>query len=169
MTQALTRKNRQSKIVPSRPRASDSPPLDKGAAIALLNGILEHELAGALQFTHCSLVVFGEQRRSLVHWLRDQADEALRHARKAGELVTHLGELPSLGIAAIPDTHELETPAMLARLLEHEETVVDLYRQLLAVAKDRSVLLEEFARSMVQTEELHAGEIVKMLRTPGGH
>ena len=29
------------------------------------------------------------------------------------------------------------------------------------------MVLEEYARQMVQTEELHAGEVDKMLRQPG--
>jgi bacterioferritin len=31
----------------------------------------------------------------------------------------------------------------------------------------KSVMLEEYARQMVQAEELHAGEVDKMLRQPG--
>jgi bacterioferritin len=31
----------------------------------------------------------------------------------------------------------------------------------------RSVMLEEYARQMVYAEELHAGEVDKMLRKPG--
>ena len=32
---------------------------------------------------------------------------------------------------------------------------------------DRSVLLEEYARRMIAEEELHIGEVNKMLRKPG--
>jgi bacterioferritin len=31
----------------------------------------------------------------------------------------------------------------------------------------KSVMLEEYARQMVQAEELHAGDVDKMLRQPG--
>jgi bacterioferritin len=33
--------------------------------------------------------------------------------------------------------------------------------------KDRSVVLEEFARQMIFAEESHLGEVDKMLRKPG--
>ena len=42
-----------------------------------------------------------------------------------------------------------------------------LYKELLAVVADRSVMLEEFARQMIYVEETHAGEVDKMLRKPG--
>ena len=38
---------------------------------------------------------------------------------------------------------------------------------LLALAEGRSVALEEYARQMIHVEELHAGEVDKMLRRPG--
>jgi bacterioferritin len=37
----------------------------------------------------------------------------------------------------------------------------------LGLARDRSVLLEDYARRMIATEERHAGEVDKMLRKPG--
>jgi bacterioferritin len=33
--------------------------------------------------------------------------------------------------------------------------------------RDRTVMLEEYARGMVHAEELHIGEVDKMLRSPG--
>ena len=42
-----------------------------------------------------------------------------------------------------------------------------LYRELLALVKDRSVALEEYVRQMIQAEEVHAAEVDKMLRKPG--
>lgn len=39
--------------------------------------------------------------------------------------------------------------------------------ELLALVEDRSVALEEFARQMIHVEEMHAGEVDKMLRRPG--
>jgi bacterioferritin len=38
---------------------------------------------------------------------------------------------------------------------------------LLKIVEDRSVALEEYARQMIQVEEMHAGEVDKMLRRPG--
>ena len=44
---------------------------------------------------------------------------------------------------------------------------LDLYRQLLRLVEGKLVGLEEFARQMIQAEELHAAEVDKMLRKPG--
>jgi bacterioferritin len=38
---------------------------------------------------------------------------------------------------------------------------------LLKLVEDRSVALEEYARQMIEVEEMHAGEVDKMLRRPG--
>ena len=41
------------------------------------------------------------------------------------------------------------------------------YTELLEQVRDRSIILEEYARRLISQEELHAGEVEKMLRTPG--
>ena len=140
---------------------------DRPAVVALLNKILETELAGVVHYTHYSLMVFGYNRIPIVSWLRSQAQEALQHAQQAGELVTHLGEHPSLAIGPLLETHKHDIGAILRESLEHEQNGLQLYRQLLGLVQDRAVMLEEFARSMVQAEELHIGEVDKMLRAPG--
>jgi bacterioferritin len=168
MPHTIPRKSRHSKLTEHNQGFHDNASFNKTAALDVLNHILEHELAGVLLYSRSALVVFGPQRRSLVQWMNEQANEALQHARKVGELITHYGELPSLGLAATPESHELELEPLLRRLLNHEIVTLELYRHLLSIAKDGSVLLEEFARTMVQTEELHAGEVEKMLR-PAEH
>ena len=42
-----------------------------------------------------------------------------------------------------------------------------LYRALLDAVTGHSVMLEEYARQMIYAEELHAGEVEKMLRRQG--
>ena len=73
-----------------------------GAAVSnkiinTLNQILELELAGVVKYTHYSLMVFGYNRIPIVSWMKDNANEGLTHAQKAGELVTLLGGHPSHG------------------------------------------------------------------------
>jgi bacterioferritin len=140
---------------------------DKPAAIALINRILELELAGVVHYTHYSLMVFGYNRIPIVSWLRAQAQESLTHAQQAGELVTHFGEHPSLAIGPLLETHKHEIGAILRESLAHEQKGLELYRQLLQLTEGRSVMLEEYARKMIETEELHLGEVDKMLRNPG--
>jgi bacterioferritin len=140
---------------------------DKERAIAILNRILEAELAGVVRYIHYSLMVFGYGRIPIVKWLRQQADEGLRHALEAGELVTHLGGHPSLGIGALLETHKHDIGDILRESLEHEGAARALYEELLVSAAGRSVMLEEYARRLIAEEEQHAGEVDKMLRQPG--
>jgi len=42
-----------------------------------------------------------------------------------------------------------------------------LYQELLSLVEGKSVLLEDYARKMVSSEEMHAAEVDKMLRKPG--
>ena len=140
---------------------------DKAAAVKLLNQIMEAELAGVVRYTHYSLMVFGHNRIPIVSWLRNEANTCLTHASEAGELVTYFGEHPSLKIGALLETHKHGINDILIESLEAERTGLTLYRQLYELVRDRSVLLEDYARRMIAEEELHVGEVNKMLRKPG--
>lgn len=140
---------------------------DKAAAVKLLNQIMEAELAGVVRYTHYSLMVFGHNRIPIVSWLRNEANTCLTHASEAGELVTHFGEHPSLKIGALLETHKHGIGDILIESLEAEKHGLLLYRQLLDLVVGRSVLLEDYARRMIAEEELHVGEVNKMLRKPG--
>ena len=140
---------------------------DKSAAVKLLNNIMEAELAGVVRYTHYSLMVFGHNRIPIVSWLRNEATTCLTHANEAGELVTHFGEHPSLKIGALLETHKHGINDILIESLEAEKTGLALYKELFELVRDRSVLLEDYARRMIAEEELHVGEVNKMLRKPG--
>jgi bacterioferritin len=141
--------------------------LDKAAVVALLNKVLEAELAGVVRYTHYSFMVYGHSRIPIVSWLREQANNCLAHAHAAGELVTHLGEHPSLKIGPLLETHKHKIDDILLESMEVEKTALELYKQLLELVRDRSVLIEEYARNMIYEEEQHLGEVNKMLRKPG--
>ncbi|HLZ67425.1 MAG TPA: ferritin-like domain-containing protein [Aliidongia sp.] len=143
------------------------PDLDKQKVIDLLNRILESELAGVVRYTHYSLLVFGYNRIPIVSWMRAQAAESLIHAQQAGEMITQLGAYPSLGIGPLLDSHQHDIGTMLKESLETEGKALGLYKQLLSLVEGRSVMLEEYARQMIYAEEMHAGEVDKMLRKPG--
>jgi bacterioferritin len=140
---------------------------DRAKVIRLLNEILEAELAGVVRYTHYSLMVFGYNRIPIVSWLREQASTGLIHAHAAGEMVTHFGEHPSLKIGHLLETQKHQIDDILRESLEAEKEGLGLYRQLLELVKDRSIFLEEYARRMISEEELHLGEVNKMLRRPG--
>ena len=140
---------------------------DKTTAVNLLNQIMEAELAGVVRYTHYSLMVFGHNRIPIVSWLRGEATICLAHASEAGELVTHLGEHPSLKIGSLLETHKHGINDILLESLEAERAGLNLYKQLYELVQDRSVLLEDYARRLIAEEELHIGEVNKMLRKPG--
>ncbi|WP_455286744.1 ferritin-like domain-containing protein [Cupriavidus necator] len=141
--------------------------IDKDKVVGVLNRILEAELAGVVRYTHYSFLIFGFGRIPIVSWLREQANESLLHAQQAGEWITNLGAHPSLGIGELLDSHTFDIGAILRESLATEMRALDLYRELLSLVEDRSVALEEYARQSIQLEELHAGEVEKMLRKPG--
>ena len=147
--------------------AAPNEQLDTEKVIDLLNRILEQELAGVVRYTHYSLLVFGHNRIPIVAWLRGQAAESLLHAQQAGEMITHLGAYPSLAIGPLLDSHRTDIETILRESLGTEAKALALYRELLGLVEGASVMLEEYARQMVHAEELHAGEVDKMLRRPG--
>lgn len=144
-----------------------APSFDKPAVVALLNQLLEQEMAGVVRYTHYSFMVFGYSRIPVVGWLRGAASESLMHAQQLGELITTIGEHPALGIGNLLETQQHDIGAILKESLEFEREAVALYHQLLQLVEGKSVLLEEFARKMIADEEMHQAEVDKMLRAPG--
>jgi bacterioferritin len=140
--------------------------IDRREVIDLLNRILEQELAGVVRYTHYSFLVFGYNRIPIVSWLREQASESLLHAQQAGEMITLLGAYPSLAIGPLLDSHKHDVGDIMREALETEEVALSLYKSLLGAVEGRSVMLEEYARQMIYAEEIHAGEVDKMLRRP---
>ncbi|TCF97579.1 bacterioferritin [Paraburkholderia strydomiana] len=140
--------------------------IDKEGVVAVLNRILESELAGVVRYTHYSFLVFGSDAFRSGSGC-EQADESLLHAQLAGERVTTLGAYPSLAIGSLLDSHTFDISSILRESLQAENLALELYRELLTLVEGRSVALEEFARQMFNVEEMHAGEVDKMLRRPG--
>jgi bacterioferritin len=153
--------------VPPKPTVEGRMKEQDKRVIELLNQIMEMELAGVVRYTHYSLMVFGYTRIPIVSWLREEAMRSLAHAHEAGEMVTHLGAHPSLGIGPLLETHKHDIGDILRESLEHEHMALGLYQQLLESAQGRSIMLEEYARKMIQEEERHLGEVDNMLRKPG--
>ena len=133
----------------------------------ILNEIMEYELAGVVRYTHYGLMVYGYSRIPIISWLRAQASESLDHANQAGEVITNLGGHPSLGIGPLLESHNHDIGNILRESLEHETISLNAYKDLLKLVEGNSVMLEEYARTMIYTEELHLGEVDKMLRNPG--
>lgn len=141
--------------------------MDPKKVLDTLNHLLEMELAGVVRYTHYSLMVYGYNRIPIVSWLRAQAQEGLLHAQEIGERITDLGEHPSLSIGPLLETHNHDIGAILRESLEHERRTLELYRELLEEVTGHSLVLEEFTRQKIYQEEMHLGEVDKMLRSPG--
>jgi bacterioferritin len=140
---------------------------DKKAVVEVLNRILETELAGVVRYTHYSFMVYGYARIPIVAWLREQATESIGHAQQAGEMITLLGEHPSLAIGKLLETHRHDVGDILREALENEREGLALYERLLGLVAGRDISLEEYARRLITEESMHLGEVDKMLRRPG--
>ncbi len=140
---------------------------DVDKALKVLNTIMELELAGVVRYTHYSLMVYGYNRIPIVSWLRAQANESLNHAQQAGEFITHFGGHPTLTIGPLLETERHDIGDILRESLEHEKLSGEAYKELYLLVKDKSIMLEEYAQRLIAEEELHRGEVDKMLRNPG--
>jgi bacterioferritin len=138
--------------------------LDLKATTDLLNSIMEFELAGVVRYTHYSLMVTGPNRIPIVEFFKAQASESLLHAQQVGEILTGLEGHPSQKIAPIEESYKHSVRDILEESLNHEKKALELYKKLLNTVENASIYLEEFARTMIGTEELHNIEIKKMLR-----
>ena len=141
--------------------------LDTNKACAILNEIMEYELAGVVRYTHSAMMITGPYRIPIVAFLKEQASESLLHAQGAGELIAGLDGHPSQKIAKIEETGQHTIKDILEESLEHELHAVGLYKKLLEEVEDRSIYLEEYARGMIGEEEQHSLELKRMLKDYG--
>ena len=130
----------------------------------ILNEIMEYELAGVVRYTHSSMMVSGPYRLPIVTFLKEQAAESLMHAQLAGEKIAGLDGHPSQKIAKIQETNRHTIKDILEESLEHELHALSLYKKLLTTVENKSVYLEEYARSQIGEEEQHSLELKIMLK-----
>jgi bacterioferritin len=130
-----------------------------------LDRILQMELAAVIYYTHYSFMIYGHARIPITSWLRQNATESLAHAQEAGEMIMRLHKRPALGIAALPTTSHNTIDEILTESIEREGEGVELYRELLSLVKDKSVVLEEYAMRVISAEAVHLREMELMLMT----
>ena len=109
-------------------------------------------------------MVTGPNRIILDKFFKEQASESLEHALQSGELLTGLGGHPSQKIPKIEETNKHTIEDLLAESVTHENQAVTLYQKLLDESEGKSLYIEEYAREMIKTEEMHGIEVKKMLR-----
>src|ERR1700761_2166560 len=112
---------------------------DVNAVVDQLNRILQMELAAVIYYSHYSFMIYGHARIPITSWLRDNALESLTHAQEAGQMIMRLHKRPSLGIAELPITQHNTIDEILTESIQREQDGVQLYRELLALIKDKSV------------------------------
>ena len=138
--------------------------MNKEKVIKAMSQIFDHELKGVIRYTHYALMIFGPNRLPHIQFFRQQAKESLTHADMIGEHITGLGGHPPLNTGNIKETHKHNIEDILNETLGHEREAIEMYYKLLNLVKEKSVYLEEFARSMIGQEELHVLEVEKMLK-----
>ena len=93
----------------------------------------------------------------LIVKLKDDVDAAVTYSRS--------GEASSdFKIGELLETHKHSTEDILNECLDHERSAIDAYYKLLKNIEGESIMLEEFARTMIATEEMHEAELKKMLK-----
>ena len=70
---------------------------------------------------------------------------------------------PHLGIN-LEESYCHNINQILEESLEHEKASLKSYYDLLEIVSSKSVLLEEYSRKLIVEEEIHIGEVEKMLR-----
>ena len=112
--------------------------INKEQVVAILNKILETELAGVVRYTHYSLMIFGHARIPIIGWMKEQANESLLHASQAGEHVTSLGGHPSLKIGTLLESEKHSINDILVESLDHERNSLKIYYELLELVRARA-------------------------------
>ena len=138
--------------------------IDTNQVCDILNEIMEYELAGVVRYSHSSMMVSGPYRLPIVTFLKEQASESLLHAQLAGEKIAGLNGHPSQKIARIEETNRHTIKDILEESLQHELHALNLYKKLLTAVENKSVYLEEYARSQIGEEEQHSLELKIMLK-----
>ena len=130
----------------------------------VLNDILKYELSGVIRYTHYALMIVGRDRLTLKKFFEEQANESLSHAQQAGDIMTGLGGHPSLEISIVDETNQHAALKLLKESAEHEKSAIALYKKLLKLVEGKSIFIEEYAREMIKSEEIHSMELSKMLK-----
>ena len=137
---------------------------EKNDVIETLNTILKYELSGVVRYTHYALMISGRDRISLKKFFEEQATESLMHARMAGDIITGLDGHPAVEISIIEESNKHRALDLLKESSEHERLAITFYNKLLKQVEGKSIYIEEYAREMIKTEEIHGMELGKMLK-----
>ena len=119
-----------------------------------------------VRYTHYALMVTGPNRLPIVEFMKAQATESLTHAQQVGDPDwAWRASVPERGGSRRNlQTFDSRHPF---REFEARKTCGATLIELLDTVRDASIYREEFARTMISTEEFHQLELTKMLRDFG--
>ena len=128
-----------------------------------LQGDLERELKATLQYMYQSSMVLGLRAMSVGPYLRQEAEEELKHVAFLSDQIVNLGGVPKLATQKFSDTRDLKT------MLEHD---LDLERESILEYRERAKQAEQAGEVglKLRLEELlaeetdHMRDLEKILR-----
>ncbi len=138
--------------------------IDQQKTFDLLQSIMEYELAGVIRYTYYSLVVTGSNRTAIVNFIKEQAEESLTHAQRVGEILVSLKGNPKPGITHIEEIEEKSVKNILIASRKHEQTAIEMYKQLLSSVRETNPELIEFISDMIEEEGNHHLELEQMIK-----
>ncbi|BAZ04679.1 ferritin-like domain-containing protein [Calothrix sp. NIES-3974] len=134
--------------------------------LELLQNIVEFELAGAIRYTHYSLLVIDCQKSPIIDFLREQATESLEHAQRAGKFFISLGGIPKPRIASLEQPTDYSIQEILAASIAHENRAIAMYKSLFDGIDETDATYQEirqFAQNMLTEESSHHQEMQAVL------
>ncbi len=134
--------------------------MDRTKAIEALNKALALEHAAAIQYGQHALLVSGLWRRVFAGFFADQSRSAQEHVLKFGEKVVALGGVPTVEVATVRQSTDLEE--MLRQDLELERETMKAYLEAHAAAEG-DVALRTMLETHIESEQRDIEELERYL------
>jgi bacterioferritin len=125
-----------------------------------LNVVLQHELAGVIQYMHYAVLVQGTLRPVYEEVFHDGSKEARDHAEAVGNRIVALGGVPSVEPALVRPALDLES--MLRNTLELEQKALAAWEHALEIGDVVNVGTKLWIEEMVAEEQEHVDEFRKI-------
>lgn len=142
------------------------PKLSHQEILELLQTIVEFELAGAIRYTHYSLLVIDCQKSPIIDFLREQATESLEHAQRVGKFFISLGGIPKPRIASLEQPTDYSIQEILVASIAHENRAIAMYKSLfnsISETDESYQEIKQFAQKMLTEESSHYQEMQVVL------
>ncbi len=130
--------------------------MSKSKVINALNKAIALENAATLQYQQQSMLVRGLWRQVYSDFFAHHSTEALSHAKRFGQKVVALGGIPTVEVAEIHQSTEIEE--MLAHALDLEEKALAAYLKALDAAKG-DVALCNMLEDQIESEQADVEEL----------